>query len=191
MGTFTPPMAGRLPLFGRAAYRAGEHVVSDGQHLDDVGRGHHVHVAAQLEKQTLRDGATERQREAETRVRAGFRLDLDLAPEPQDRALDDVHAHAPAGEGVGLRTRREAGLEDGVDQRLVAGVPFGQLSGGHQGAPNGVAVDAPAVVLEGQKDEIGFLRGANGDAAARRFAPLLAHRRGLDPVRHGVAQEVQ
>jgi hypothetical protein len=95
-------------------------------------------LAADLEQQALRDGASQGQGQLEAREGAGLRLDFDLAAHACDRALDDVHAHPASGPGIGLGARRETGLEDGADQILVAGVAHvGQLPRGLQGAADG------------------------------------------------------
>ena len=89
--------------------------MADGQHLDDVGRGHGVDLAADLEQQSLRDGASQGQGQLEAREGAGLRLDFDLAAHARDRALDDIHAHPAPGQGIGLGARRGHRAVDVLD----------------------------------------------------------------------------
>ena len=92
---------------------ARQYVVPYGQHLDDMGRGHGVHLPANLEQQTLRDSSRERQGEPEAGESARLRFDLDLATQPRHRAFDDVEPHPPSGHGVGVETSGKTCLENG------------------------------------------------------------------------------
>jgi hypothetical protein len=79
---------------------AGQHVGPHRQGFDDVCGWHGVDLTAQLEQYGLRNHATQWHREAKARERARLVLQLYLAAHVRDGALDDIEAHASAGQRV-------------------------------------------------------------------------------------------
>src|SRR4029078_11242024 len=97
-------------------------------------------------KPGLRDRQRERQVEVELRALARRGLHLDAAAERGDLAAHDVHADAAARTLANLRRGREAGLEQALDELLLArlGV-LGDEADAAGAVAHAVQVDAGAV----------------------------------------------
>src|SRR5262249_9546358 len=140
-------------------------------------QGDRVDLVVDLHQQAGHDRQREWEADGERGSLAGDGPNVDGTAQVFDPALDDVHADAPAGDlGDGLG-RAQPGVPDVGDQLAVgqlAGHGAGDESLGDDLCADSFAVDAPAVVADGDHHAVAPVRGQQRDSAGAGFAGRLA-----------------
>ncbi len=160
--------------------------------LNDAAEGKDIFLLAGRDEHPVQHSQSERNHQREARAFSGRRLDLNAAADIGDVAPDDVHADAAPGDFSDLFRRRKTWSEKKTVNFVVAELLVLADDALGDGAPEHLrAVDARAVVGDGDEDIAGALRCRKLDGRFLGFAGGAPHLIVLDAMVDGITDHVR